>query len=93
MYISSSVQLSICQKNPEALKQTFCYIENAQVECKRCLEENLPLPAYDYCLMASHTFNVLDARKAISVTQRQNYILKIRELAKGCAVKYKEVVG
>jgi len=66
--------------------------ENARVECKRCLEENLPLPAYDCCLVASHTFNVLDARKAISVTQRQNYILKIRELAKGCAVKYKEVV-
>ena len=71
----------------------FEHFENAQVECKRCLEENLPLPAYDYCLMASHTFNVLDARKAISVTQRQNYILKIRELAKGCALKYKEIVG
>lgn len=65
--------------------------ENARVECLRCLEADLPLPAYDYCLMASHTFNVLDARKAISVTQRQNYILKIRELAKGCALKYKEV--
>jgi len=71
----------------------FEHFDNAQVECKRCLDENLPLPAYDYCLMASHTFNVLDARKAISVTQRQNYILKIRELAKGCAVKYKEIVG
>jgi len=71
----------------------FEHFENAQKECKRCLEENLPLPAYDYCLAASHTFNVLDARKAISVTQRQNYILKIRELAKGCALKYKEVVG
>ena len=71
----------------------FEHFENAQKECKRCLEENLALPAYDYCLMASHTFNVLDARKAISVTQRQNYILKIRELAKGCALKYKEAVG
>ena len=71
----------------------FEHFENAQKECKRCLEENLPLPAYDYCLMASHTFNVLDARKAISVTQRQNYILRIRELAKGCALKYKEIVG
>ncbi len=71
----------------------FEHFENAQKECKRCLDENLPLPAYDYCLAASHTFNVLDARKAISVTQRQNYILKIRELAKGCALKYKEVVG
>ena len=71
----------------------FEHFENAQAECKRGLDENLPLPAYDYCLAASHTFNVLDARKAISVTQRQNYILKIRELAKGCALKYKEVVG
>jgi glycyl-tRNA synthetase alpha chain len=71
----------------------FEHFENAQKECKRCLDENLALPAYDYCLAASHTFNVLDARKAISVTQRQNYILKIRELAKGCALKYKEVVG
>lgn len=68
------------------------HFESASKECKRCLEADLPLPAYDYCLVASHTFNVLDARKAISVTQRQNYILKIRELAKGCALKYKEVV-
>ncbi|WP_300972458.1 glycine--tRNA ligase subunit alpha, partial [Helicobacter rodentium] len=40
--------------------------------------------------LASHLFNVLDARKAISATERQNYILKIRELAKACATLYKE---
>lgn len=74
------------------VKMLLEQFENARVECKNCLDVDLPLPAYDYCLLASHTFNVLDARKAISVTQRQNYILKIRELAKGCAVKYKEVV-
>ena len=68
----------------------FSQFESAQDECKNCLEHNLPLPAYDQCLLASHIFNVLDARKAISVTQRQNYILKIRELAKGCALSYKE---
>ncbi len=66
----------------------FAQFESAQNECKRCLEANLPLPAYDQCMIASHTFNVLDARKAISVAQRQNYILKIRELARGCALKY-----
>lgn len=70
----------------------FNQFESAQIECKRCLDANLPFPAYDYCLIASHTFNTLDARKAISVTERQNYILKIRELAKGCALKYKEIV-
>jgi glycyl-tRNA synthetase alpha chain len=58
-------------------------------ECLRTLEAGLPLPAYDLCMMAANTFNVLDARKAISQTERQNYILKIRELSKGCAELYK----
>jgi len=58
-------------------------------ECLRALEAGLPLPAYDLCMLASNTFNVLDARKAISQTERQNYILKIRELSKGCAELYK----
>ncbi len=71
-------------------KMLYEQFEKASNECKRCLGANLSLPAYDQCLIASHTFNVLDARKAISVTQRQQYILKIRELAKGCAVCYKE---
>jgi len=55
-----------------------------------CLEAGLPLPAYDQCMVASHAFNVLDARKAISQAQRQNYILKVRELSIGCAQLYKE---
>ncbi len=58
-------------------------------ECLRTIEAGLPLPAYDLCMMAANTFNVLDARKAISQTERQNYILKIRELSKGCAELYK----
>jgi glycyl-tRNA synthetase alpha chain len=65
------------------------HFEDASRECRRCLEASLPLPAYDQCMIASHTFNVLDARKAISQAQRQNYILKIRELSKGCAELYK----
>ncbi len=69
----------------------FAQFESASKECKRCLEHDLPLPAYDQCLIASHTFNILDARKAISVTSRQNYILKIRELAKGSAKKWVEI--
>ena len=70
----------------------FDQFKSASKECKRCLEADIPLPAYDQCLIASHTFNVLDARKAISVTSRQNYILSIRELAKGCAEKYLEII-
>ncbi len=71
----------------EFLFQTF---ENFQSEARRCLESNLPLPAYDYTVLCSHFFNILDARGAISVSQRQEYILKIRQLAKHCATCYKE---
>ena len=67
----------------------FRHFDDASVECRSCLEAGLPLPAYDQCMIASHTFNVLDARKAISQAQRQNYILKIRDLSKGCAELYK----
>ena len=67
----------------------FRHFEDYANECKRCLDAKLPLPAYDQCMLASHTFNTLDARKAISQTERQNYILRVRELAKGCAELYK----
>jgi len=67
----------------------FKHFEDASSECKKCLDAGLPLPAYDQCMLASHTFNVLDARKAISQAQRQNYILKVRELSVGCAQLYK----
>ncbi len=67
----------------------FRHFDDAAAECGRCLEAGLPLPAYDQCMIASHLFNTLDARKAISATERANYILKIRDLAKGCAELYK----
>ena len=48
----------------------------------------LPLPAYEQCIKASHTFNLLDARGAISVTERMGYILRVRTLARLCAEGY-----
>jgi len=73
------------------VEMLFRWFEDARNEAKRCLEAKLPLPAYDYTILASHIFNVLDARKAISQTERQNYILKIRELAKGVAETYTRI--
>jgi glycyl-tRNA synthetase alpha chain len=70
-------------------EKLFRHFEDASEECRLCLEKGLPLPAYDQCMTASHAFNVLDARKAVSQAQRQNYILKVRELAIGCAQLYK----
>ena len=70
------------------------FLENAfrgyYRECVSILEHGAPMPAYDYCLLCAHTFNLLDARGAISVARRQDYMLKIREISKACAVVYKE---
>lgn len=62
---------------------TFC-----EQECQRLIVLKLPLPAYEFVLKASHFFNLLDARRAISVTQRQHYILRIRKLASAVAKAY-----
>lgn len=68
-----------------SLFQQFLYYEK---ESMRLIDEELPLPAYEMVLKASHTFNLLDARGAISVTERQHHILKIRRLAKAVAESY-----
>jgi glycyl-tRNA synthetase alpha chain len=69
----------------EHLFNTFDFHEK---ECNKLLEANLPLPAYEQTLKASHTFNLLDARKAISVTERQRFILRVRTLTRGVAEAY-----
>lgn len=62
----------------------------AEAECLRllALETALPLPAYERAIQASHSFNLLDARGAISVTERQAYILRVRTLTRACAEAY-----
>ncbi len=57
-------------------------------ECKRTLDAGLVLPAYDYVLKCSHAFNLLDARRAIAVTDRQAYILRMRRLTQSVARAY-----
>ncbi len=59
-------------------------------EADRLLKQELVLPAYDYVLKCSHAFNILDARGAVSVTERMAYILRIRKLARRCAKVYVE---
>ena len=57
-------------------------------QCMALVEGNLPLPAYEQVLKASHAFNLLDARKAISVTERARYILRVRTMARAVAQRY-----
>ena len=61
-----------------------------ELEAHKLVEKGLILPAYDYCLKCSHTFNLLDARKAISVAERTRYIGRIRNIARKVAVQYTE---
>ena len=72
------------------INSLYTQFEIAQNECKNLLNNGtpLPLPAYDECLKSSHIFNLLDARGAISVSERQGFILKIRDLARGCCETY-----
>ena len=71
----------------KALFSQFDYFES---ESARLIELNLPLPAYEMVLKASHCFNLLDARQAISVTERQRFILRVRKLAQSVAKNYYE---
>ena len=66
----------------------FTAFDQYEKDAQRLTEAQLPLPAYEMVMKASHTFNLLDARKAISVTERQRYILRVRTLARGVAQGY-----
>jgi glycyl-tRNA synthetase alpha chain len=76
------------------------HFRDAEKECKALIEKGrtgnkhlLALPAYDQCIKASHIFNLLDARGVISVTERQSYILRVRELAKACCGAWLQTEG
>ena len=68
----------------------FSYFDACEAQCNKLITETLPLPAYEQVLKASHYFNLLDARKAISVTERQRFILRVRTLARLVAEAYFE---
>jgi len=66
------------------------HFDDFEASCVRLLESKLPLPAYEQVLKASHAFNLLDARRAISVTERQRFILRVRALSRAVAKAYYE---
>ncbi len=78
----------------------FRHFRDAEAACQKYLADGereerhlMALPAYDQCLKASHLFNLLDARGVISVTERQSYILRVRELAKACGAAWLKTEG
>ena len=80
----------------------LAHFRDAEKECKALLDAGakgegdrhlLALPAYDQAIKASHIFNLLDARGVISVTERQSYILRVRDLAKACCGAWLATAG
>jgi glycyl-tRNA synthetase alpha chain len=70
------------------IESLFAWFDTCESAASKLVELNLPLPAYEQVLKASHTFNLLDARRAISVTERQRYILRVRNLSRMVAEAY-----
>jgi len=88
VYHQNEVEMSTYnfeQANTEIL---FDWFNRCEAEASRLIASGLPLPAYEMMVKASHTFNLLDARRAISVTERQRYILRVRTLARIIAEAY-----
>ncbi|MEE8527853.1 MAG: glycine--tRNA ligase subunit alpha [Gammaproteobacteria bacterium] len=88
VFHQNEVEMSIYNFEKADTEELFRRFESLQKTCATLIDENLPLPAYEQMLSASHTFNLLDARHAISVTERQRYILRVRDLARAVANAY-----
>ena len=90
VYLQNEIEMSAYNFEHANVDQLFKAFENCEIECSLLIDQHLSLPAYEMVMKASHTFNLLDARKAISVTERQRYILRVRTLARLVAKEYFE---
>ncbi len=88
VFHQNEVEMSTYNFEHADIDSLFSWFDTCESESKRLIEAGLALPAYEMVLKASHTFNLLDARKAISVTERQRFILRVRTLARAVAQAY-----
>lgn len=88
VFHQNEVEMSAYNFEQADTESLFAWFSSCEAESKRLIAAGLPLPAYEMVLKASHTFNLLDARHAISVTERQRYILRVRALARAVAEAY-----
>ena len=85
IYHQNEVEMSAYNFEHADTDSLFKWFDTCESESQKLIENKLPLPAYEMVLKASHTFNLLDARHAISVTERQRFILRVRSLARAVA--------
>ena len=90
LFHQSEVEQSAYNFERADVARLFEHFEHYEKACQELLAARLALPAYEQVLKASHTFNLLDARRAISVTERQRYLLRVRTLASAVARGYLE---
>jgi len=88
VFLQNEIEMSRYNFQEADVPFLFTCFDKYESECQRLIEAKLPLPAYEMVLKASHTFNLLDARHAISVTERQRFILRVRTLARAVAQGY-----
>ncbi len=88
VYHQNEVEQSRYNFEEADIEALFTAFDHAESEGQRLIERGLPLPAYEQMLTASHTFNLLDARQAISVSERQRFILRVRTMARAIADAY-----
>ena len=88
VFLQNEIEMSTYNFQYADVDFMFGAFDQYEKDCIELIDNNLPLPAYEMVMKASHTFNLLDARKAISVTERQRYILRVRTLARGVAQGY-----
>lgn len=93
VFLANEKEMSAYNFEHANVEDMFRSFDQYEAECQRLVEVGLPLPAYEMVLKASHTFNLLDARGAISVTERQGYILRVRTLSRAVAHSYNEKYG
>ena len=88
IFLQNERELSAFNFEHADIEFLFTAFDQYEKDGEKLIAAKLPLPAYEMVMKASHTFNLLDARKAISVTERQRYILRVRSLARGVAQSY-----
>jgi glycyl-tRNA synthetase alpha chain len=91
VYRQNEIEMSRYNFEEADIPFLFTCFDKHESECQRLVAKQLPLPAYEQVLKASHAFNLLDARHAISVTERQRFILRVRALTRAVAQSYYEV--
>ncbi|MBT8353826.1 MAG: glycine--tRNA ligase subunit alpha, partial [Desulfofustis sp.] len=88
IFHQAEIEFSTFNFEESDVEKMIDYFNSCEAEAKKLIAKDLVLPAYDYCLKCSHLFNLLDARKAISVAERTRYIGRIRNIVRNVAESY-----